>query len=91
MQKITLKEYNKALLICQQYRAQIDTEIGRTPLRSFIEYNKHRMSKRLVNTLNKATAKFEAVEDLTEGKLLTVRGCGQLTLQEFNNLILEMI
>jgi hypothetical protein len=91
MQKITLKEYNKALLICQQYRAQIDTEIGRTPLRSFIEYNKHRMSKRLVNTLNKATAKFEAVEDLTEGKLLTVRGCGQLTLQEFNTLILETL
>jgi hypothetical protein len=91
MTKITLKEYNKALLICQQYRAQIDTEIGRTPLRSFIEYNKHRMSKRLVNTLNKATAKFEAVEDLTEGKLLTVRGCGQLTLQEFNNLMLETL
>jgi len=91
MSKITLNDYNKALLICQQYRAQIDSEIGRTPLRSFIEYNKHRMSKRLINVLNKATAKFDTVEDLTEGKLLTVRGCGQLTISEFNQLINEVL
>ena len=91
MTKITLNEYNRALLICQQYRAQIDSEIGRTPLRSFIEYNKHRMSKRLVNVLEKATAKFDTVEDLTDGKLLSVRGCGQLTVSEFNALISEVL
>ena len=87
MTKISIAEYNKALTICQQYRAQIDSEIGRTPLRSFIEYNKHRMSKRLVNVLNKATAKYDAVEDLYDGKLLTIRGCGMLTLSEFNHLL----
>jgi len=28
---------------------------------------------------------------LTEGKLLTVRGCGQLTISEFNALINEVL
>jgi hypothetical protein len=88
MSKISLNDYNKALLICQQYRAQIDSEIGRTPLRSFIEYNKHRMSRRLINILYKAVENgHENVEELTERELMRINMCGVKTIVEFNNLI----
>ena len=90
MSKISLNEYNKALLICQLYKQQVITEVEQfkeTSIRSFIEYNKHRMSKRLINVLNNAIESgYKTIEELTDSKLMGLRSRGILTVQEFNNL-----
>jgi hypothetical protein len=84
MKPITDKQYHKALLICQQYKAQ---QQG-TPLKSFIEYNKHRMSRRLINILYKAIEiGHETVEELTERELMRINMCGVKTIVEFNELV----
>lgn len=87
---ITETEYKKALTICQLYKQQVITEVEQfkeTSIRSFIEYNKHRMSKRLINVLNNAIESgYKTIEELTDSKLMSLRSCGILTVQEFNNL-----
>lgn len=87
---ITETEYKKALTICQLYKQQVITEVEQfkeTSIRSFIEYNKHRMSKRLTNVLNNAIESgYKTIEELTDSKLMGLRSCGILTVQEFNTL-----
>lgn len=87
---ITETEYKKALTICQLYKQQVITEVEQfkeTSIRSFTEYNKHRMSKRLINVLNNAIESgYRTIEELTDSKLMGLRSCGILTVQEFNNL-----
>ena len=87
---ITETEYKKALTICQLYKQQVIAEVEQfkeTSIRSFIEYNKHRMSKRLINVLNNAIESgYRTIEELTDSKLMGLRSCGILTVQEFNNL-----
>lgn len=87
---ITETEFKKALAICQLYKQQVITEVEQfkeTSIRSFIEYNKHRMSKRLTNVLNNAIESgYKTIEELTDSKLMGLRSCGILTVQEFNTL-----
>ena len=87
---ITETEYKKALTICQLYKQQVIAEVEQfkeTSIRSFIEYNKHRMSKRLTNVLNNAIESgYKTIEELTDSKLMGLRSCGILTVQEFNTL-----
>lgn len=83
MKPITEKQYKKALLICQEYKAQQKN----TSLRYFIELNQHIMSRRLINILYKAIELgYENVEELSERELSRINMCGFKTIAEFKNL-----
>jgi len=84
MKKITDAEFEQAMTICKLYKEQQ----AKTSLKSFIEYNKHRMSRRLTNILYKAIEiGHTSIEDLNDRELMRINMCGLKTINEFNTLM----
>jgi DNA-directed RNA polymerase alpha subunit len=91
MNEITHEDYIAALNVCNGYLKQIRTQVQSVTtektIKEFIDENKNKMSKRLINVLsNSITKGYVYVSDLTTGKLLSVRSCGEKSINEFNKL-----
>ena len=91
MTPTTKLEYERALTICQQYRAQINNEVSAIDdmlIRSLIQDNLGRMSTRCFNMLEKAIAKgYITTSELTAHNLMKLPGIGVGTIKEFQSLI----
>jgi len=91
MTPITKPQYEAALTICQQYRAQINAEVGElqdTLVRTFIQDNLGRMSTRCFNMLERAISKgYITTSELTVARLMNMSGTGAGTIKEFQSLI----
>lgn len=87
MTKITHSQYEAALDICEQYRAQINAEVGSlndTLIRTFIQDNLGRMSTRCFNMLERAISKgYTTTSELTVVRLMNISGVGAGTIKEF--------
>jgi DNA-directed RNA polymerase alpha subunit len=92
MKQITHEEYIAALNVCNCYLKQTLTQVesatSEKTIKDFINENKDLMSQRLINVLSNATAKgYVYVSELTTRKLLSVRSCGEKSIDEFKKLI----
>jgi DNA-directed RNA polymerase alpha subunit len=88
MNLITKEQYESALTICQQYRAQIISDFHDELIRTFIQDNMDRMSTRCFNMLEKATTKgYVTISELTVARLMNIPGTGIVTIHEFQKLI----
>ena len=91
MNEITHENYIAALNVCNGYLKQIRTQVQslttEKTIKEFIDENKDLMSQRLINVLSNAIEKgYVYVSELTTRKLLSVRSCGEKSINEFNNL-----
>ena len=85
MTKITPLQYEEALDICQQYRAQINAEVAKIEPITIAEFIMNNLiSRRLNNVLHYAMDKgYVYVSELTENNLKKIVGCGKRSIQEF--------
>ncbi len=90
MTTITKNQYIQALTICQQYRAQINAEVGALQdqtISDFVQNNLAKMSTRCYNMLQRTIAKgYLTTSELTAARLMNIPGVGPNTIKEFQKL-----
>ncbi len=92
MKQITHEEYIAALDVCHCYlkqtRTQVESVTSEKTIKELINENQRKMSKRLINVLSNAIDKgYVYISELNTRKLLSVRSCGEKSINEFDKLM----